>query len=96
VFEVEVREQRKRPPDADNERATTQDRAPRRTLPRQGNRDADNEEEKWKNEIGGRPSVPRRVFERPIHMAAVARIVHDDHRGHRQTAKDVERDKTRR
>src|SRR6185369_13597978 len=57
-------------------------------------RNADDEKKKRKHEIGGRPAVPLGVFEWPVNAGPRAGIVHQHHACDRDSAKDVERDKT--
>ena len=66
-------------------------RFPNRLRERERDRHADDEKEKRKDEIGRRPAVPFRVFERPVDVFPRARIVYQDHPGDRDPAKDVER-----
>ena len=58
---------------------------------RQMRRDADDEQEERKDQIGRRPPVPRRVLERRIDRAPASRIVDEQHPGDGHAAKNVER-----
>ena len=62
---------------------------------RERDRHADDEEEEWEHEVGRCAAVPRRVFERREHMAPVARVVDEQHRGDRQAAQRIDRIKPR-
>ena len=79
----------------ENDRSPSRDVGPARGSPRQRNRDADDEQEERKDEVGGRPPIPLGVIEGPVDVRPVARVVDDDHRGDRQAAKHVERDQAR-
>ena len=59
-------------------------------------RDADDEEEEGEDQVRRRTAVPRSVKERRIDVPPVAGIVHDDHAGHRKSAKRIERHQPRR
>ena len=61
------------------------------TAKREWNRHANDEQEKRKDEIGGRPAMPLRMRERPIDVTPGARIVYQHHPGDRDAAKHVER-----
>src|SRR6185369_3783855 len=62
---------------------------------RKHQRDAYYEQEKWEYEVGGSPTVPVRVFQRPVNVPAVSRIVHQNHRRNGHATKGVERSQTR-
>src|SRR5206468_1727084 len=59
-------------------------------------RDADDEQKKREYAIGWSRSVPRGVLKGRIDRAPRAGVVHERHRGDRDTAKDIERHKPRR
>ena len=52
--------------------------------------DSNNEEEEWKDEIGGRPAIPLGVFEGPVRMV-VSGVVDQDHGGDGDAAEQIER-----
>jgi hypothetical protein len=87
----------------EDERAASKNLAPDRGLivavdpprvQRQVGRDANDEEEEGKDQIGRSPTVPGGVFERRIDRAPGAGIIHEEHAGDGQTAKHVEGEKT--
>ena len=59
---------------------------------RKNERDADNENKKWENEIGGSQAIPFGVIERPI-SRVVAGTVYEDHSRDGQPAENVEGEK---
>src|SRR5581483_3124417 len=71
-----------------DERAAAQDRL--RLLAREMRRDADDEEEEGKDEIGRRPPVPLGMFERRIDGAPASGIVDEQHAGDREPAERIE------
>src|SRR5262245_43589716 len=61
---------------------------------RERDRDADDEEKEWKDEIGRRPAIPLGVFQWPVDAGPRAGIIYQHHCGDSDAAKDVERDQT--
>jgi hypothetical protein len=59
---------------------------------RQGDRDADDEQEEREDEVGRRPAVPGGMAERPVHVAPRTGIVHQNHPGNGDPAECVERE----
>ena len=73
-------------------RTALQDATPRLlALVAERDRDTDDEQEEREDQIGWCPAVPLGVQQRRIDRSPVARVVDDDHAGHRQAAKDVQR-----
>src|SRR5205085_3556309 len=58
-------------------------------------RDADDEEEEGEYEVGRRPAVPRRVFERAVDRTPSAGVVDENHPGDGHAAEHVERQHAR-
>mmetsp|Transcript_22294 Transcript_22294/g.87872 ORF Transcript_22294/g.87872 Transcript_22294/m.87872 type:complete len:322 (-) Transcript_22294:1717-2682(-) len=54
-------------------------------------RHPDDEQEEREDQVGRRAAMPVRVFQRPIDMAPVARVVDEQHGRHRQPAQRVDR-----
>ena len=63
------------------------------TRKRERDRNADDEEEERKDEIGRRPAMPFRVLQRPVDAGPRAGIIYEHHAGDRDSAKNIERDK---
>ena len=61
---------------------------------RDGHCGSHREQEKRKHEVGGRPAIPRGVIERPVDRVPGTGGADQDHRGHSEAAKDVERFQT--
>src|SRR5438105_15397659 len=66
-----------------------------RIFARQMRGDSDDEKKKWKDQIGWRPTVPFRMFERRVDRVPRARIVDEEHSRDGGAAKNVERGEAR-